>query len=158
MYTGSLALLLQKLTDCYCIYSSSFSEEDPNYILGGEYKTALQTIVKEHRINFVLDLHGASKEREFDIDLGTLYGASIEDKHLNNIINIFNTNGIASVEQNHTFSASHPGTVTSYAAKELLVQSIQIEINRKYRDPGAFDLFQKTIHSLEQIIKLLGGV
>lgn len=158
MYTGSLALLLQKLTNCYCIYSTSFSKEDPNYILGGEYKTALHTMVKEHRIHFVLDLHGASKDREFDIDLGTLYGTSIEDKHLNNIITIFNNNGIARVEHNHTFSASHPGTVTSYAAKELLVQSIQIEINRKYRDPGAFDLFQKTIHSLEQIIKLLGGV
>lgn len=158
MYTGSLALLLQKLTNCYCIYSNSFSQEDPNYILGGEYKAALQALVKEHQIKFVIDLHGASKDREFDIDLGTLHGASIQDKHLTNIIRIFNNNGITKVEHNHTFSASHPGTITSYSAKELLVQSVQIEINRNYRNPNAFDLFQKTIHSLEQIIKLLGGV
>lgn len=143
MYTGSLALLLQKLTNCYCIYSNSFSKEDPNYILGGEYKAALRALVKEHRIQFVIDLHGASKLREFDIDLGTLYGTSIRENNLNDVIGIFNNNGITNVRQNHTFSASHPGTITSYCAKELLVQSIQIEINRNYRNPNAFDLFQK---------------
>jgi hypothetical protein len=58
-------------------YSNSFSKEDPNYILGGEYKAALGTIVKEHQIKFVIDLHGASKDREFDMDLGTLHGTSI---------------------------------------------------------------------------------
>jgi hypothetical protein len=50
-----------------------------------------------------------------------------------------------------------PERITSYSAKELLVQSIQIEINRDYRNPKSFDLFQKTIHSLEQIINQWGG-
>jgi hypothetical protein len=157
MYTGSLALMLQKLTNCHCIYSNSFSKEDPNYILGGEYKAALGTIVKDHQINFVIDLHGAAKDREFDIDLGTLHGTSIQENNINELVRIFFNNGITNVHQDHTFSASHPGTITSYSAKELLVQGIQIEINRNYRNPKSFDLFQKTIHSLEQIINRLGG-
>lgn len=89
MYTGSLALLLQKLTGCHCIYSNSFSKEDPNYILGGEYKAALGTIVKEHQIKFVIDLHGASKDREFDMDLGTLHGTSIQANNINEVVRIF---------------------------------------------------------------------
>lgn len=158
MYTGALALLLQKLTNCHCIFSNSFSDEDPNYVLGGEYKAMLGAIVKDNKIPFVIDLHGASKEREFDIDLGTLHGASIQEAHLHEIIQIFHNNGILNVLHNHTFAASHPGTITSYAAKELLVQSIQIEINRNYRNPNEPHLFQRTILSLEQIIKQLGGV
>lgn len=158
MYTGALALLLQELTQCHCIYSHSFSKEDPNYILGGDYKATLGRFVKEHNIKVVIDLHGASKLREFDIDLGTLYGTSIHQDSLNQIVQIFNNNGIAKVLQDHTFSASHPGTITSYSNKELFVQSVQVEINRTYRNPDMSHLFKNTIHSLKQIINVLGGV
>jgi hypothetical protein len=85
------------------------------------------------------------------MDLGTLHGNSIQANNINEVVRIFFNNGITNVHQNHTFSASHLGMITSYSAKELLVHSVQIEINRNYRTPKSFDLFQKTIHSLEQI-------
>ncbi|ASA25191.1 N-formylglutamate amidohydrolase [Paenibacillus donghaensis] len=158
MFTGALLLCVQKLTRCHAIYSSSFSLEDPNYILGGEYKAALAGLIQAHSIPYVIDIHGAAESRDFDVDLGTLHGASIQQQEVNRIVQLFHTNGIRMVEQNHTFAASHPGTITSFCSRELQVQSIQMEINRRYRNPEAPMLLQSTVDSLVQIVNLLGGV
>lgn len=158
LYTGSIVNLMHVLTDCMCIYSSRFSDEDPNFINDGEYKKGIRNLVAKHEIKYILDIHGAAINRDFDIDLGTVYGKSINIGIINEIVNIFNKNGIKNIKTNHNFPASHTGTVTNYALNVLAVPSVQLEINKKYRDPENQEQYLKLISSLKSIIYFLEGM
>lgn len=155
MYTGALALLLQKLTGCYCIFSTASSEEDPNYVLGGNYKNLLENVVKYHDIQYVIDLHGASESRDFDIDLGTLKGESIDEGTVSDFLYIFEKNNMTNVKVDDTFPALNPTTITSYSHKELGVQSVQMEIHRSYRLPENENKVKRLVNSLKDITTLL---
>ncbi len=155
-YTGSIGLIVQSLTNCYTIYSTSLSEEDPNYISGGWYKNEIVQLIKKHNIAVVIDIHGASSERKFDIDLGTIHGKSMKQTYLENIKGIFNNHHIKDVRENDTFPATHQGTITSYIFHNTGIPCIQIEINGKYRNPHAdMKSIRFIIHSLVDIVDYL---
>ncbi|MBR0339391.1 MAG: hypothetical protein IIX40_04255, partial [Alistipes sp.] len=70
--TGAIALLLQEMTGCHLIYSTRFSESDPNYAIeNNAYQAALADYVKSHDVEIVIDLHGAKSSREFAVEMGT---------------------------------------------------------------------------------------
>ena len=153
VYTGSIASIVQSYTNSFLIYSNRISEEDPNYIVGGQYKSALKEICNMYQIDYILDLHGASRERDFDVDLGTMTGESMDKNSVNRVIEIFRENGVKDVKNNAVFTASHPGTITHFAKNTLQIQAIQIEINRSYRDPiHHFEAYTRLIKSLIEII------
>ncbi|WP_221564564.1 N-formylglutamate amidohydrolase [Alkalihalobacillus sp. TS-13] len=155
-YTGSIGLIVQSLTNCYSLYSTRLSEEDPNYVKDGLYKKELVQLIKRHNIAAVIDIHGASLKREFDIDLGTLHGKSIKHAYVENIREIFNRNNIKDVRENDTFPATHTGTITSYVYTYTGIPCIQIEINGKYRNPLAdMENIRSIIHSLVDIVDYL---
>ncbi|MCA0991395.1 hypothetical protein [Pseudalkalibacillus hwajinpoensis] len=155
MYTGALAKVLHLMTNCFCIYSTRISNEDPNYIKGGNYKRAIKEIAEKNKIMFVIDLHGSSEKRNFNIDVGTMYGESLRNDYTNIIMEAFHSRNIGAIYKNHTFSASFPGTVTHYASKILSLQSVQIEINRYFRDPSNNESFINLFLSLYEVIKAL---
>lgn len=155
MYTGSLARLLHYSTGCNCIFSTGTSFEDPNYTLGGKYKNALKNLVHDNNVKFVVDLHGAAIDREFDIDLGTIYGQTMDKEHIKKIKEIFNVNDILEVKENFNFSANHLGTITSYTHNQISIQSIQVEINRKFRSLSESQNILKLFNSLVQIVHYL---
>lgn len=157
IYTGAIAAALHDLTSCYGIFSTKISEEDPNYVMGGSYKEAIAGLVRSHGIRFVIDLHGAAESRDFDIDLGTIHGESMNQAHVTAIEEIFKSNHIMNVKQNDSFPAEHPGTITNYVSQCLSVPSIQMEINRSYRDPDDEVGLQRILDSLQQIIMYLAG-
>ena len=72
-YTGGIARYLRELTGCPIIYSASFTETDPNYDSpeAGGYKESLKAYLKTHPVYLLMDLHGAAREREFAVDMGT---------------------------------------------------------------------------------------
>lgn len=153
VYTGSLALFLHNLTNCFSIYSIKICEEDPNYIIGGAYKAALKEIVETYGIQYVIDLHGAKEERNFDIDLGTIHGLTMDESRIEQIKMIFQSYGLIHVGVNDTFPASHKGTITSFCYEELKVPSVQMEINRKFRNPEQnIDSYHQLICALTDII------
>ncbi|MFD2442597.1 hypothetical protein ACFSO7_01105 [Bacillus sp. CGMCC 1.16607] len=153
IYTGTIASIVQLHTNAFCIYSNRISEEDPNYITGGQYKEAIKGICNQFGIDLILDIHGADLNREFDIDLGTIYGKSISNGKVDSIKNIFNNNGINNVKVNEVFSASHPGTITYFSKNSLNVSAIQIEINRFFRDPNSnLGAYTSLINSLIDIV------
>lgn len=157
LYTGSIASIVQLYTNCFCIYSNRMMEEDPNYVMGGLYKSALRELCIHYPIKLVIDLHGASLNHDFDVDIGTLYGVSIDEEKIDVMTNIFSCHGIQNVRRNDTFSASHEGTVTSFMAKELYIDAVQMEINRCYRNPQQnIHAFTMLIQSLIEMIDLFG--
>lgn len=155
IYTGSIALLLQHFTDSYVIYTTRIGE-DPNYIENGKYKERIKRIVEEHNIQYVLDLHGAANSHPFDVDLGTAGGVSLADSEVALIQNEFQSNDIHTVTENHTFAARTSGTITNYTYHQLGVPAVQLEINKKYRNPREdLSSYYKMVHTLVKIVNQL---
>lgn len=155
IYTGSIALFLSELTGTHLLYTTGLSD-DANYIQNGKYKEELTKVVEENNIQYVIDIHGAAKSRPFDIDLGTVHGKSLDSQTVSQIKSVFFEKGIANVLENGVFAASTSGTITNYSFNELQTQAVQIEINRKYRDPrNDLDSFYSLLQSLVEIVNHL---
>lgn len=155
-YTGTIASIVQLYTNCFCIYSNRISDEDPNHTIGGSYKEAVKEICNKNNIRLVIDLHGAAQRREFDIDLGTMHGTSIDETSVSIIKNIFKNNEIHDVRVNDTFSASHQGTITHFTTKSLNINAIQMEVHYSYRNPANETKFSALLQSLINIVEHFG--
>lgn len=94
-YTAGIARLVSGRTGAHVIYARRKSKTDPNADSAAPYKLALQQIVRENNINFVLDLHGAKKDRDFGIALGTMHGKSCSQKERLIIVRSFERYGIS---------------------------------------------------------------
>ncbi|MFC5712373.1 hypothetical protein ACFPU1_06235 [Thalassorhabdus alkalitolerans] len=141
IYTGALGFLLHEKTDVHYLYSTKRAE-DANYAEGGLFKEAMTRIISQYDIQLVIDLHGAGRDHDFDIDLGTVYGKSLHSGRVEEFMNLFSRHGITDVRENDTFPAENPDTITHFSWAQLATPAVQVEINQKYRDPrdniGAF--------------------
>lgn len=134
-YTSSIAIKLAERTGAYVIYVKNATREDPNYTEENRYKEAIKEIVRRNGIKFILDLHGANKNRKFKVSVGIIendakrctcptFRESIQKAFYGFQENIFNLNGL---------TASSRGTITSHAKNKLGIEAAQFEINGKYR-------------------------
>lgn len=135
-FTGSIAYLLNKLAGCHALATTKLYGGDPNYDFPCIYKDAINNICSQHNILLVLDLHGASRDHVFDVDIGTMRGESLLGKNqlIENFKIAFNKFGLTKISQDH-FPGIVQNTVTKYVSRELGIPSFQLEINRKYRVP-----------------------
>ncbi|MFZ4451319.1 hypothetical protein [Salibacterium aidingense] len=156
-FTGSIALLLHELTGCYLIYTTKISGEDPNFIKGGgSYKKKAVELVQSFPITYLLDLHGASKKRTFDIDMGTCYGKTMKKETCNSILSTFRAFELLDVKQNYRFPATNPNTVSHYTHSITGIETVQLEVNEMYRNPQENkDLFLKCLESLKGVVNKL---
>ncbi|GJM15669.1 MAG: hypothetical protein DHS20C13_09960 [Thermodesulfobacteriota bacterium] len=150
-YTGALSVLMHALTGCHTLYTNRLMKSDPNYNDDSPYKAKLTEIVKTNEIKFLIDLHGTGSEREHDIYPGV--GISKEfllsnDNFMDGLESEAALNDI-SVGGLDIFPAAKQMTVTKYAARELGVPSIQLEINRRLRQP------EKTPQEFIKLVKFL---
>lgn len=153
-YTGSLALLLQRWTNAHIIYLTKQDHRNPNGEEESEYKDAIRKINDKHSLKLVLDIHAASYKHPFDIDFGTSNGLTINKNNLDTIWEVFYTYGILNLTENETFKAPFP-TITNYCGTSLGIPSVQLEINKRYRNPSkGFLSFHLLVESLIEIVKL----
>lgn len=94
-YTAGLARLIGNRTSSHVIYARRKSRTDLNADPAAPYKQALQQIIQENGIRFVLDLHGANMDRNFGIALGTLHGKSCSEQEKQIIVSAFEKFGIS---------------------------------------------------------------
>ncbi|PFG15072.1 N-formylglutamate amidohydrolase [Bacillus sp. es.036] len=154
VYTGALALILHEITGCHVILNTKLGE-DPNYILGGHYKEVLGEHCLNHKVDLVIDVHGAAANRTFGVDLGTSNGKTLSKQKRDVMIDHFPKANIEATV-NKRFTASHPGTITYHSSNALKMEAVQIEINRKYRDPRReLDLFVGMVGCLSGIIEMI---
>ncbi|MEW6727627.1 MAG: hypothetical protein ACOYU7_11100 [Bacillota bacterium] len=153
-YTGTLVRLLHELTSCHAIYAAS-SDLDANFYDDCPYKAGLGELVIKSNIKLVLDLHGASLWRDFAIDIGTCKGKSFLDKphFLSLLQDALADEGIGDVHIEDTFSACGQATVTRFVSQELGVPALQLEINKRYRDPENHpEEFKSLVEALRKYI------
>lgn len=120
-----------------------------------EYKKELINLVIENNIKLVIDLHGASKSRDFDIEFGTLNNLSADFSTINELEEAFTENGIKNICYNDPFKG---GSIIQYLYNLKNVDAIQIEINGKYRDFDNIELLEKLVKSLENFIKQIMNI
>ncbi len=150
-FTGAVSIIIHSLTDCHTLYTNRVLKLDPNFYDDSSFKIKLAEIVKANDIKFLIDLHGTGPEREHDIYPGVgvnkefLLGSNDCLEELENAA-LLNEISIGSLD---VFPAAKQMTVTKYAARVLQVPSVQIEINRRLREP------EKTPEDFIKLIKFL---
>jgi len=144
-YTAGIARLIGNRTGAHVIYARRKSRTDPNADLTAPYKQALQQIVHENGIRFVLDLHGANKDRDFGIALGTMHGKSCSEKEKQIIVGTFEKHGISEAGSNLSRldvddqlpgeGSDHREPIVKFCQRNSL-PAAQIEINAWLRIPA----------------------
>ena len=149
-YTKAIALYLNKYYNTYAIVKNSDTGIDSNRDNYDEYNIEMRRLIKENNIKLVIDLHGASKDRNFDIEFGTLNNLSADFSTIKELEEAFTENGINNISHNDPFKG---GAITQgiYALDDVDV--IQMEINGKYRDYNNIESLEKIIQSLKNFIK-----
>ena len=184
MYTGGIAKYLHEKTGCHVIYSCMYTESDPNYdeFEVNKYQQELLEYVNKHNIILLLDIHGAAKEREYAVEMGTApdlkqlsenntVNNSEEDpslqqyKFIDDIIRIifedeFQHHSIAqkNVVKNMIFHAGDQNTVTKCISEKTNTSCIQLEINGNYRNPDNANEFISLVNSLITIIDFFNKI
>lgn len=156
-FTGSIVYLLNQLTDCHAIATTKLYGGDPNIDNPCIYKERIAQICSKEKVKFVLDIHGAAREREFDVDFGTNGGKTLLAKirKLETLDHNFQCFGLFRISHDH-FVATGPNTITNYVARELGIPAIQIEINKQYRVPAQNPQgFHRLLGALAESVKEL---
>lgn len=155
--TAALAVAIGKLTGATVLYTTYEGPTDPNYYDGGEFKEELGRLIAKTKPRLVLDIHGSHPFRSYDIDIGTMGGASLLGKKelLFVLISKLNAEGIFSISYNR-FAASGNQTIAKYASRKG-IPAIQLEINATYVKPSAGDIeaqrFAKLLQALVRFIE-----
>ncbi len=148
-YTKAISLYLNKYCDTYSIIKDIDTGIDSNRDNYDKYNIDMRRLIKENDIKLVIDLHGASKDRDFDIEFGTLNNLSADFSTIKELEGAFIENDIKNIILNDPFKG---GEITKGIYGLTDVDVIQLEINGKYRDSNNIELLQKIIYSLEKFI------
>ncbi|HEY3423866.1 MAG TPA: hypothetical protein VGL27_03650 [Negativicutes bacterium] len=158
-FTGSIVFLLNKLTGCQAIATTKLYGGDPNIDSPCIYKEKIAEICGRSKVKLVLDIHGAAREQEFDVDIGTNSGQTLLAKAnmLGMLEHNFQDFGLSRISYDY-FAAKDPNTIANYVARELRIPAVQIEINKQYRVPaqnpqGFHRLLAALVESIRELAK-----
>lgn len=149
-YTKAIVRYVSKNVNSSYLIKTKDTMIDANKDGFDEFKVLLSKIIKENDIKLVFDIHGSSRDRKFDIELGTLNNISADYSTINELKESFIENGIKNIELNNPFKG---GGITRYIYGTTDIDVIQIEINRNYRDIDKIDNLEKVCNSLINFIK-----
>lgn len=149
-YTKAIALYVSEIMETFCLIKNKDTGIDSNKSKDDTFKNMLLDNIKDNNIRLVIDLHGARKDREFDIEIGTLNNLTSDYTTVNELIDSFNENGIFKVEVNEPFKG---GEITKKIYGETECDILQIEINGKYRNISEIEKLKQVTDSLINFIR-----
>jgi hypothetical protein len=150
--TGALARALHRLSGVSAVYTVDASPSDPNFYDDNEFKRMLDRLIVQKRPLLLLDIHASHSHRPYDVDLGTMDGASLlgQTRLLAELVAVLRAEGIANLSLDY-FSARQQQTITKFAAARG-VPAIQLEINDTWLKPSDGDL---AAHRFAQLLQAL---
>lgn len=149
-YTKAIAMYVAENIDCFYLIKNKDTGFDSNSIENDTFKSMLLDNIKDNNIKLVIDLHGAKRERNFDVELGTLNNLSSDYSTIKELIDSFNENGIFNVEINNPFKG---GGITQKIFSETDCDVIQIEINYNFRNIEDSKKIEQVTNSLISFIE-----
>lgn len=108
-YTKAISLYLNKHCNTYSIIKNKDTGIDSNKDIYDKYNVELKRLVRKESIKLVIDLHGASRFRKFDVEFGTLNNLSADFSTIKELEEAFIRNSITNIEHNDPFKG---GAVT----------------------------------------------
>lgn len=148
-YTKAIALYLNKHFSSFCMIKINDTGEDSNRDNRDEFKKELIRFIKDNNIKIVIDLHGSSKDRDFDIEFGTLNNLSADFSTVKELEEAFTENSINNIAYNEPFKG---GAITEYLYSLNDIDVIQVEINGKYRDYNNIECLERLCNSFGNFI------
>ena len=155
IYTGPIAIVLQQETNCHCIYKTKNNNDDANYdIENNTYKEEILKIIKQNNIKLLLDIHGASDEHGFEVDIATGERENLNgnEKALEILVEVLKKHNIGNIEIDKVFIAKSIHTICKTIAEKTSIPCIEIEIAKKFRDINNFSNISKIIEALKEYI------
>lgn len=136
-FTGSMAYLLNEITSCHSLAVTKLYGGDPNFDDQCIYKDFISSLIVEHRLKLIIDLHGASREHDFAVDIGTMKGVSLlgQNNYRDLLRSCLLNYGVTPITENR-YTISGNKTITAHASENLGIPALQLEINKKYRSPN----------------------
>lgn len=128
---------IARTVDCFAIMTTQPTDYDPNYhrVYDNDYKFELKSLVREHKIKYVIDVHGLSDQHPYDLgiffkrkfrksmELGYKVADAVRAGKLKDAsISLFN------------FSNNDQETISEFVCDTLKVPAVQIEIARYIRE------------------------
>lgn len=150
LFTKGIALYLNKHFDVSCMIKIKDTGLDANRDNRDEFKKELIRFVKNNNIRLVIDLHGSKRDRDYDVEFGTLNNLSADFSTIMELEESFIENVINNIVHNDPFKG---GAITQCVYGQNDVDVIQLEINNRLRDNKNIDKLEKLCKSLGDFIK-----
>lgn len=148
-YTKAIAMYMNKYFNTSYLIKVIDTGVDSNRDNHDEFKEELLRIVKDNEIKLVIDLHGADKNRDFDVEFGTLNNLSADFSTIKELENAFVSRGIINVVHNDPFKG---GAITQYLFNVKDLDVIQLEINGRFRSMERIDNLELLCNALMDFI------
>ena len=143
-YTASIFVFLGKLTGAHVIYVKNATKKDPNFYPGTKYKKAIKEIIDKNEIKFIADIHGASNENDFLVDVGIIDDTNLDYCSCPNFKDIIEESfyEIIALQNGKLFNIRFAGagnpdrgieTITRFAKDTCKIDAAQFEIRADYR-------------------------
>ena len=149
-FTKAIAKYVSNKTDCSYLIKQKATKIDSNWEELDDFKLLLERFIHEHGVKLLIDIHGASSKREFDVELGTLNNLSVRQSTIRNLRNSFFEYGIYEIVLNEPFKR---GGITKYIFGKTEIDVIQIEINGKYRNINNAENMERLCNALIKFIR-----
>lgn len=154
VYTGAITLTCGDIVGCHTMVRNNYNEitAATNY-----FNHYLIDYIKSNKMLCQIDIHGASIDKPFDVAIGTNNLAHIYND--SNIVGIVDDGffhyGINNIVWNSKFQASTKATLCRQSFVNCGIHTIQLEINRAYRNINEFEKMLAIISSISEIAKNL---
>ena len=148
-FTRGIARYVSKKTGCYYLIKNEDTGMDPNRQNDDDFKAILCDLIEKNHIKMVIDLHGAKKEHNFDVEVGTLNGESADAKIVDKLVEFLRRNGIGNIVVNDPFKG---GDIIRTVHDKTGVNCMQLEINRSYRSIHKINNMRKICKALSMFV------
>lgn len=149
-FTKAIAKYVSNKINCSYLIKQKATKIDSNCEEIDDFKLLLEKLINEYGIKLLIDIHGASSKRKFDVELGTLNNLSVRQSTIRNLRNSFFEYGIYEIVLNEPFKG---GGITKYIFGKTEIDVIQIEINGKYRNINDAENMERLCNALIKFIR-----
>ncbi len=150
-YTRAIAKYVSRKTRCYYLVKNEDTGTDPNKKNNDEFKSILINLIKENNIKLQIDIHGAKKGRDFDVEIGTLDGKMAKKETVDRLIECFKKSGIKNIAINDPFKG---GQISQATHEKTGIECIQLEINHDFRNLRRIRNLHKICRALIEFVSI----
>ncbi len=161
-YTGSLAVLLHKLTSCHSLITSYCTAADPVCYLSSPYVNFLKQLIKKTNIKLVLILHGSedwNSPHELILNSWDKRSLINRTEYLHLLTSMLKVKDFKDIGyDSQDIISKEAKTINHLLFEDFSIPTIRLEIHKRYRQPKLHPSQYSSLHTaLAQFLMLVGA-